>query len=39
MAFPPDLNLVVESWRNLPDALKQGIVAMVKAAAGKEQHL
>ena len=28
----PDLALIVEAWATLPDALKAGIVAMVKAA-------
>jgi len=27
----PDLALVVERWQALPDAVKAGIVAMVKA--------
>ena len=31
----PDLAAVVEAWPDLPEALKAGIVAMVKAAAGK----
>ncbi len=30
----PDLALLVERWDALPDALRAGIVAMVKAAAG-----
>ena len=29
---PPDLAAVVEAWPELPEALKAGIVAMVKAA-------
>ncbi len=28
----PDLAAVIEAWPNLPEALKAGIVAMVKAA-------
>jgi predicted ATPase len=28
----PDLALLVESWDQLPDAVRAGIVAMVKAA-------
>ena len=32
----PDLALVVQSWNDLDDSLKQGIVAMVKAAGGGE---
>jgi hypothetical protein len=30
----PDLALVVERWGSLPEAVRTGIVAMVKAAAG-----
>ncbi len=30
--FPDDLKLVVESWQRLPEAVKVGSVAMVKAA-------
>ena len=29
----PDLALVVERWDSLPDAVRAGIVAMVKAAS------
>jgi hypothetical protein len=29
----PDLALVVERWDNLPEAVRAGIVAMVKAAS------
>ncbi len=29
----PDLAAVVEAWPDLPEALKAGILAMVKAAA------
>jgi hypothetical protein len=29
----PDLASVIEAWATLPDALKAGIVAMVKAAS------
>ena len=28
----PDLNLIVEAWPDLPEAVKVGIAAMVKAA-------
>jgi hypothetical protein len=28
----PDLAVVVDAWSHLPEALKAGIVAMVKAA-------
>jgi hypothetical protein len=31
----PDLALVNAAWDRLPEAVKAGIVAMVKAAAGK----
>jgi len=30
--IPPDLAQVINAWLTLPDALKAGIVAMVKAA-------
>jgi hypothetical protein len=30
--FPPDLAEIVTAWPNLPEALKAGIVAMVRAA-------
>ena len=29
----PDLAVVVEAWADLPDAVRAGIVAMVKSAA------
>ena len=31
----PDLAAVVDTWPTLPEALKAGILAMVKAASGK----
>lgn len=31
-AIPPDLSQVIDAWPSLPEALKIGIVAMVKAA-------
>ena len=34
-ADDPDLTTVVEAWPDLPEAIKAGILAMVKAAAGK----
>lgn len=34
--LPPDLALVVESWDRLPEAVRAGIVAMVRAASGSE---
>jgi hypothetical protein len=30
--LPPDLALVVERWEQLPEAVRAGIVAMVKAS-------
>jgi hypothetical protein len=33
----PDLAAVVAVWPKLPEALRAGIVAMVKAAAGKAE--
>ncbi len=35
----PDLAAVVEAWPDLPEALKAGIVAMVKAGAGGQVPL
>jgi hypothetical protein len=32
--FPPDLATVVAAWPNLPEAIRAGILAMVKAASG-----
>ena len=34
-SLPPDLAAVVEAWPDLPEALRLGIVAMVKAASGQ----
>jgi hypothetical protein len=31
----PDLAAVVDAWPELPEAIRAGIVAMVKAASGK----
>jgi hypothetical protein len=31
----PDLARIVAAWPSLPDAVRAGIVAMVKAASGK----
>ena len=33
-AFPFDLAAVIEAWASLPDAIRAGIVAMVKASKG-----
>jgi hypothetical protein len=33
--FPPDLSEIIAAWPGLPQAIKAGIVAMVKAA-GRE---
>jgi hypothetical protein len=35
-AVDPDLAAVVDAWPNLPDAVRVGIVAMVKASAGSK---
>ncbi|WP_145952055.1 hypothetical protein [Paludisphaera borealis] len=32
--MPPDLALIVTHWAELPDALRAGIVAMVRASVG-----
>ena len=31
----PDLAIVVENWDRLPEAVRAGIVAMVRAASGR----
>jgi len=33
----PDLGLVVKRWDTLPEAIKTGILAMVKAAGGSDK--
>ena len=33
-AFSPELTAVVEAWADLPEAIRAGIVAMVKATVG-----
>jgi len=33
---PPDLTAIVDTWPELPEAIRAGILAMVKAASGKE---
>jgi hypothetical protein len=33
----PDLAAVVAAWPSLPEAMKAGIVAMVKATSGKAE--
>ena len=35
-AFSPELQAVVNAWPELPEALKAGIMAMVKASAGSK---
>ena len=30
----PDLQAIIDAWPNLPDAVKAGIVAMVRTASG-----
>jgi hypothetical protein len=34
--MPPDLALVVESWEELPEALRAGILAMVEASGRRK---
>jgi hypothetical protein len=34
--FPPGLAAVVAAWPKLPEAIKAGILAMVKAASGSQ---
>ena len=34
----PDLAAVVKAWPDLPEAVRAGIVAMVKAATGEDQR-
>jgi hypothetical protein len=36
-ALPPDLADVVAAWPDLPDAIKTGVVALVRAAVGKRE--
>jgi hypothetical protein len=33
----PDLTAVVAAWPDLPKAIRAGILAMVKAASGREE--
>jgi hypothetical protein len=33
--LPPELAEIVNAWDGLPEAVRAGIVAMVKAASGK----
>jgi hypothetical protein len=35
MPSDPDLDAVVEAWPSLPDAIRAGIVAMVRATEAK----
>jgi len=32
--IPPDLQALIDAWPSLPEAIKAGILAMVKAAGG-----
>jgi hypothetical protein len=34
--LPADLQSIIDAWDQVPEVVKAGIVAMVKAAAGKE---
>jgi hypothetical protein len=36
--LPPDLVAIIDAWETLPEALKAGIVAMVKAAGYANQE-
>jgi hypothetical protein len=36
-SLPPELAEVVKAWPNLPEAIRAGILAMVKAATGNGQ--
>lgn len=36
-SLPPELAEVVKAWPNLPDAIRAGILAMVKSATGAGQ--
>ena len=33
----PDLKAVVDAWPSLPDAIRAGIVAMIRAAKGEKE--
>jgi hypothetical protein len=35
--LPPDLAAVIEAWDRLPEAIKAGILAMVRTASGKRE--
>jgi len=37
--LPPDLAAVIDAWPNLPEPIRAGILAMVKAASGREARL
>jgi len=32
--FEPDLQAIVDAWEDLPDAIRAGMMAMVRAANG-----
>jgi hypothetical protein len=36
--FPPDLVAIVDAWPTMPEAIKAGIIAMVKAASAKSDQ-
>jgi hypothetical protein len=35
--FPPDLAEIVAAWPDLPDAIKTGVLALVRASVGNRQ--
>jgi hypothetical protein len=35
--LPPDLAAVIDAWSELPEAIKAGIVTIVKAACGEHK--
>jgi hypothetical protein len=37
-AIPADLAAIVDAWPKLPEAIRAGIVAMVKAVSGSGYH-
>jgi hypothetical protein len=35
----PDLTVVIDAWDRLPEAVRAGIVAMVRAAGGNQREV